>query len=120
MELTPASSRPYIGGSQGNSIVELILGYNGLGRITGNEVGSVGPGAAQGGGPGGGPGGGGPGGFGGSTGLGRLFDGSWAGYIAWLLPVALIAAVAMLWFTRSAARTDRTRAGVLIWGCGPW
>lgn len=116
VELTPASSRPYIGGSQGNSIVELILGYNGLGRITGNEVGSVGPGAAQGGGPGGGPGGGGPGGFGGSTGLGRLFDGSWAGYIAWLLPVALIAAVAMLWFTRSAARTDRTRAGVLIWG----
>src|SRR5262249_54717022 len=31
----PASSRPYIGGSQSNSILDLIFGYNGLGRITG-------------------------------------------------------------------------------------
>lgn len=42
VELTPASLRPYIGGSQTDSILELIFGYNGLGRITGNEVGSVG------------------------------------------------------------------------------
>ena len=34
-------SRPYIGGSQTNSVLELILGYNGLGRITGDETGSV-------------------------------------------------------------------------------
>ena len=44
VELVPASSRPYIGGSQHNSILELALGYNGLGRITGDEVGSVGGG----------------------------------------------------------------------------
>ena len=44
VELVPASARPYIGGSQSNSILELTLGYNGLGRITGNEVGSVGGG----------------------------------------------------------------------------
>ena len=37
--LWPASSRPYIGGSQDNSILNLIFGYNGLGRITGNERG---------------------------------------------------------------------------------
>ena len=62
-ELWPTRSRPYIGGSQNNSFLELTLGYNGLGRITGNEPGSVGPGAGRGGGfggrggPGGGPGG---------------------------------------------------------------
>ena len=44
VELWPASSRPYIGGSQDNSILELTLGYNGFGRLTGNEVGSVGGG----------------------------------------------------------------------------
>ena len=44
VELMPASSRPYIGGSQSNSIVELILSYNGIGRLTGNETGSVTPG----------------------------------------------------------------------------
>ena len=40
----PPRARPYIGGSQNNSILELTLGYNGLGRITGNETGSVGGG----------------------------------------------------------------------------
>ena len=49
VELVPASARPYIGGSQNNSILELTLGYNGLGRITGNEVGSVGGGGQAGG-----------------------------------------------------------------------
>ncbi len=49
VELVPASSRPYIGGSQHNSLLELTIGYNGLGRITGNETGSVtgGGGAAR-------------------------------------------------------------------------
>ena len=36
------SSRPYIGGSQHNSILELALGYNGFGRLTGNEPGGLG------------------------------------------------------------------------------
>ena len=40
--LTPASDRPYVGGSQDNSILNLIFGYNGFGRLTGNETGSVG------------------------------------------------------------------------------
>lgn len=31
VELWPASSRPYIGGSQLEVILELTLGYNGLG-----------------------------------------------------------------------------------------
>ena len=48
VSLWPADSRPYIGGSQDNSILELTLGYNGLGRLTGEETGSVGGGMAAG------------------------------------------------------------------------
>ena len=42
VELTPASLRPYIGGSQDNSVLNLVFGYNGFGRLNGNEAGSVG------------------------------------------------------------------------------
>ncbi|MEU0551043.1 glycosyltransferase family 39 protein [Micromonospora sp. NPDC005979] len=108
VELVPAGARPYVGGSQGNSILELTLGYNGLGRITGDEVGSVGGGAGRMG------GGGGP--FSGRTGLLRMFDGEVGGQISWLLPAALILLVAGLVVAGRAARTDRTRAGLLLWG----
>ena len=37
VELWPADSRPYIGGSTTNSLLELALGYNGLGRILGGS-----------------------------------------------------------------------------------
>ncbi len=113
VELVPAKYRPYVGGSQTNSILELTLGYNGLGRLTGNETGSVGPGAQSGGvGGGGGPGGA----FGGQTGLGRLFAGEMGGQISWLLPAALAFLLVGLWLTRRAPRTDRVRAGLLLWG----
>jgi len=116
-ELWPAGSRPYIGGSQTNSFVELTLGYNGFGRITGDETGSVGGG--PGGGGRGGPGGGGPGGGGGAwgqSGLGRLFGEQMGGQIAWLLPAALILLAAGLVLTRRAARTDVQRAALAAWG----
>src|SRR5665648_911383 len=54
VELVPASMRPYIGGSQNNSFLELTFGYNGLGRLTGSEIGSVGSVGGVGGGGGGG------------------------------------------------------------------
>jgi 4-amino-4-deoxy-L-arabinose transferase-like glycosyltransferase len=101
--LWPAGSRPYIGGSTDNSLLQLALGYNGVGRILGGS------------GNGGGGGGGGTA-FGGDTGLGRLFGASMGTEISWLLPAALIALVAGLWFTRRAPRTDRTRAALLLWG----
>ncbi|MFI2713658.1 ArnT family glycosyltransferase [Micromonospora sp. NPDC018662] len=108
VELVPASARPYIGGSQHNSVLELTLGYNGLGRITGDEVGSVGGGGR--------PGGGGGGPFSGQAGLLRMFDTEVGGQISWLLPAALILLVAGLWLAGRAARTDRRRAGLLLWG----
>ena len=45
VSLWPADSRPYIGGSTDNSLLELALGYNGLGRILGGEGNGGGAGA---------------------------------------------------------------------------
>ena len=100
VELWPASSRPYIGGSQTNSILELTLGYNGFGRLSGNETGSVGGGGA-----------GGTGNWG-ATGLFRLFNTEIGGQIAWLLPAALVLGAVSLWFAR---RHNRLRSGLTLW-----
>ncbi len=104
VSLWPASSRPYIGGSQDNSLLNLIFGYNGFGRLTGNEVGSVGGGPV------------GTSGRWGATGLYRLFNDRFGGQISWLLPAALILSVALLVLAWRAPRTDRTRAAALLWG----
>jgi len=101
--LWPASSRPMIDGSASNSILNLIVGYNGLGRLTGS-----------GGGPGGGGGGGGN--FSGEPGVLRLFNALMGGQASWLLPAALLVVVAGLAWRLRAARTDRTRAAILLWG----
>ncbi|WP_068144436.1 ArnT family glycosyltransferase [Rhodococcoides corynebacterioides] len=105
VELWPASSRPWIGGSQNNSILELTLGYNGLGRLNGEETGSVVSG-----------GGGGAAGRWGDTGILRLFEAAQGGQIAWLVPAALILGLAALVFRGRAPRTDGLRAGVVLWG----
>jgi 4-amino-4-deoxy-L-arabinose transferase-like glycosyltransferase len=104
VELVPASARPYIGGSQDNSVWELIWGYNGLGRLTGNETGSVGGGF------------GGTGGQWGATGLTRLFTTEVGGQISWLLPAALILLAGGLVALGRAARTDVGRAALIAWG----
>ena len=104
VELWPASSRPYIGGSQTNSVLELILGYNGLGRITGDETGSVTGGRGTG-----------AGSAWGATGWDRLFSADYGGQVAWLVPAALAAGLALLWISRRGPRTDRTRANAMLW-----
>ncbi|WP_248606201.1 ArnT family glycosyltransferase, partial [Mycolicibacterium fortuitum] len=97
VELWPAASRPYIGGSQHDSIVELALGYNGLGRLTGEETGGLGN-------------------LNFDVGPGRLFGSQMGADIGWLLPAALICLVAGLYLSRRAARTDPTRAALILWG----
>ncbi len=95
VQLTPAAGRPYIGGSTGNSVLQLALGYNGLGRLDGNETGSVGFG-----------GGAGPR-FSGSAGLTRLFAADMGGQVSWLLPAALIGLAVLAWLSWRAVRTGR-------------
>jgi 4-amino-4-deoxy-L-arabinose transferase-like glycosyltransferase len=97
VELWPAGSRPFIGGSQTNSILELALGYNGFGRITGDEVGSLG-GAQS------------------SGSWSRLFGSEMAGGIAWLIPAAVLGLGALIWLSWRSPRTDLTRASAVLWG----
>src|SRR5437868_6541246 len=89
--LWPASSRPYIGGSTNNSVLDLIFGYNGLSRIFGHS----GPGGG-GGGPGG-PGGG--AGFGGASGWLRVFNSGLGGPIVGAVALARRGPGVRLWCT---------------------
>ncbi|MFI9555805.1 glycosyltransferase family 39 protein [Nonomuraea endophytica] len=98
VDLWPADSRPYVGGSTDNSVWDLVVGYNGLGRIFGQG----------GGGRAGGPS------FGGESGAGRLFNEVMAGQISWLLPFC---AIALLLATAAGLRARRSGQA---WSWGPW
>jgi 4-amino-4-deoxy-L-arabinose transferase-like glycosyltransferase len=99
VELIPASMRPYIGGSQDNSFLSVTFGYNGLGRISGSETGSVGGGNGW-----------------GATGLTRMFSDTIGGQISWLIPSALIFLAAGLVLRARMPRTDARRAAYVVWG----
>jgi 4-amino-4-deoxy-L-arabinose transferase-like glycosyltransferase len=99
VELVPASMRPYIGGSQDNSFLSVTFGYNGLGRINGNETGSVGGGNGW-----------------GETGLTRMFSSQVGGQISWLIPSALVLLAVGLYVRRRMPRTDVRRAAYVVWG----
>ncbi|WP_240777933.1 ArnT family glycosyltransferase [Nonomuraea basaltis] len=95
--MVPTSERPYIGGSQTNSVLELALGYNGIGRLNGEDYGGLGNLNQQ-------------------AGWLRMFDTEAGGQISWLLPAALVLLVAVTWLTRRAPRVDPVRAAVWVWG----
>ncbi len=97
VQLWPAHARPYIGGSQHNSIIELALGYNGFGRLTGDELGGLGN-------------------LNYDVGWGRLFGTGMGLDIGWLVPAAVICLGAGLVITRRAPRTDPMRAALILWG----
>ncbi len=99
VELVPTGMRPYIGGSQTDSFLELTFGYNGLGRLSGEETGSVGGGNGW-----------------GETGVGRMFGDAIGGQVSWLLPAALLLLVLGVAIRGRAARTDPRRAAYLAWG----
>ncbi|WP_443042122.1 glycosyltransferase family 39 protein [Streptomyces sp. B21-105] len=103
VSLVPADDRPYIGGSTDGSAWDLIMGYNGLGRVLGGEGN-------------GGGGGGGGGTFAGTAGVGRMFNDVLGGQISWLIPFAGVALVAGLVRCGKAPRTDATRAALVMWG----
>ncbi|WP_370248873.1 glycosyltransferase family 39 protein [Nocardioides sp.] len=99
--LWPAADRPFIGGSQRNSVLELVLGYNGVGRLTGVQTGAVS----------------GPSGWG-QTSLWRLLDAGTGGQIAWLIPAAVVLGV-LGWRrlrTEDSLAARRGRAALVLWG----
>jgi len=106
--LWPASSRPYIAGSTDNSFMNLVLGYNGFGRLLGHRSHGRAPGHQ---------------GF--ADGPARLFTGEFGFEIGWLPPTALLALVLLLVARRGRPRTDPIRAAALVFGvwliidCGP-
>ncbi|ORM26879.1 glycosyltransferase family 39 protein [Williamsia sp. 1135] len=103
--LWPASARPYIGGSTDNTVMDLVLGYNGLGRIFGASGGGGGQGGAG-------------SSFGGATGLSRLFSSEMGYEISWLLPVALLViAFGVYLAVRRGPNTltHNTKAALVLW-----
>ena len=107
VQLTPASARPYIGGSTDNTVLDLALGYNGINRLLGHHHQGT---------PLGNWGGSNLPMFGGHSGSHRLFTGEMANEISWLI---VVAAFVVAYGTYLAARRALSRAelcALLIWG----
>ena len=81
--LTPAANRPYIGGSNTNSALEMVFGYNGLGRFSdltsGTSVASTVRGFTP------------P--FSGSPSFLRLLNSQLLPQIGWLIPATIVAVI---------------------------
>jgi 4-amino-4-deoxy-L-arabinose transferase-like glycosyltransferase len=105
--LTPSSQRPYVDGSTTNSVFHQVFVYNGFSRageaspnqVLGRTLGTPLFSQAE------------P-----PPAWNRLLTGGYGHDIAWLLPAALVAAVAVLVTRRRDPRTDLVRAGALLWG----
>ena len=105
--ISPAQQRPYVDGSTGNSIYQQVFEYNGfsrLGTAPPNEVlgktlrtplfqGQWVPPPAW----------------------DRLLRGSYGRDTGWLLPAALLIIITVLAVRRRQPRTDKLRAGIVLW-----
>ncbi len=135
VDAVPADSRPYVGGSTDDSVQNLALEYNGVGRVDGNE--STRPGGAPPANPGrafpanpgpfnqntnrgaqppvnappAGTANGRGGIIAGTPGLWRMFDDANGPQISWLLPFALLIAPVAFWRWRQKAAA---RAGIVL------
>lgn len=146
VELTPADQRPYVGSSGNNSVFNLMVGYNGLQRLTGgrgaagNPPGSAPPPASGRPSPGGlprtGPGGNlpvqGPPGRGnaqgsvrptgrgfpgtGQAGVLRLFTPPLSKEVSWLLPFGLFAIVLLVFRQRPRWPLAPKHQVAVLWG----
>ncbi len=115
VSLVPAGQHPYLDGTQNDSVFSQVFDYNGIARL-GHATSLAGAGH--------------PAEFlarlatGEAAGLAerippswhRLLEGLYGRDIGWLVPAALIAAVAILWTRRGCGRRDLQRASVLLWG----
>jgi 4-amino-4-deoxy-L-arabinose transferase-like glycosyltransferase len=100
--LTSATARPYVGSTSDNSALSLALGYNGLGRVTGQEGGTS-------------TGGGLGGAFSGLPGTTRLLNQALGDQGAWLLPLAIVGGASAL-VAAIALRRRRQLAALVVVG----
>lgn len=99
--LTPSGSRPWVGSTSDDSILSLMFGYNGLGRVAGQTGGTSFGGGGMGGGA-----------MSGEPGLFRLFNTALGDQIAWLLPLALAGLLSLALAARRDP--DRLRRAALV------
>ena len=107
VQLTPASARPYIGGSTDNTVLDLALGYNGINRLLGHHregtpLGNWGGSTVP--------------MFGGHSGLHRLFTGEMANEISWLIVVALFVVAFGTYLAARRALSRGELCALLMWG----
>ena len=107
VQLTPASARPYIGGSTDNTVLDLALGYNGINRLLGHHREGT---------PHGNWGGSSLPMLGGRTGLHRLFTGEMAIEISWLSVVALFVVAFGIYLAARRALSRGELCALLTWG----
>lgn len=118
VDLTPASQRPYVASSGTNSELSLALGYNGLGRLTGNtfsflsggatlsstlsELSPTSLGFSR--------------GETGSPGIQRLINAQLGSQIGWLLLLSVVGVVVVAWQRRPPWPLDLAQGSVVLWG----
>jgi len=101
----PTGSRPYVDGSSSNSVFEQVFVYNGFGRLSEASPLQILAGQGL--------------GLNGSVappGWDRVLTGELGRDTGWLVPLALVVAVAGITARRHQPRTDPVRAGYLLWG----
>ena len=107
VQLTPASARPYIGGSTDNTVLDLALGYNGINRLLGHHregtpLGNWGGSSLP--------------MLGGRSGLHRLFTGEMANEISWLIVVAVFVVAFGMYLAARRALSRAELCALLMWG----
>ena len=95
VDLTPAEQRPYVGSSSFNTVTDLIVGWNGVGRIVGSDEGVGDPGPL------------------------RLLNPQLGSQIGWLLALAVVGLAAASWQRRQGRPSlplSRQQQAIVLWG----
>ena len=94
--------RPFVGGTQDNSVVSLISDYDGVGRLGTQAVNVGGQTVSS--------------SLLGPTSITRLFFADYGNMMSWLLPGALLMGGVLFVLIIRVGRTARERAALLLWG----
>ena len=92
VDLTPPDQRPYVSTSSNNTELDLIVGFNGANRLTGQDV-DVG-----------------------DRGPLRLLSEPLIGQIGWLLPLATVGLAVAVWQERRPLPLSRRQQALVLWG----